>query len=234
MKLNRLETILSLVPRGGTVSDIGTDHGFVPFRLLEENKIEKAIATDISAPSLEKSRQALKGHIRGGRAEVRLGYGLEVLKPGETDTAILAGMGGVLIGEILEKTPEVTESIPRFILQPMQGADELRKYLWQNGFTIEREEIAVEGRRIYTVMSVIHGRQDPGDPEFSYTLLKNPSPRVDLFLENKRREYEKILTRAAKIRSKHRREEKIRQVNERLKLCKEWSEWRKQRISIDG
>ena len=48
MKLSRrLETIAAMVPSCGCVADVGTDHGFVPIRLLELLKAERAIAMDV-------------------------------------------------------------------------------------------------------------------------------------------------------------------------------------------
>jgi len=54
MKLSeRLLTIASLVPKNSIVADIGTDHGYIPAYLIENNISKKVIGTDISKGSLE-------------------------------------------------------------------------------------------------------------------------------------------------------------------------------------
>ena len=73
------------------------------------------------------------------KVTLRLGDGVQVLKPGEVDTVCLAGMGGVLMSEILEARPEVVEGLKYLILQPMNGAEELRRWLYRHGWHIVDE-----------------------------------------------------------------------------------------------
>src|SRR5699024_2997163 len=126
---NRLKTIGKLVPQNSIVADIGTDHGYIPAYLIKNKISKKVIGTDISKESLDKIIQYVKNLNYENYIDSRLGNGLEVIKPYEVDTVIIAGMGGVLISDILDKDKEVTDSISNFILQPMIGAEELRKYL---------------------------------------------------------------------------------------------------------
>ncbi|MDO5713556.1 MAG: class I SAM-dependent methyltransferase [Tissierellia bacterium] len=234
MRKNRLECIFSLVPKGGIIADIGTDHGFVPFQLLYENICEKVIATDISKPSLEKSRDLLKEYIYRQRAELRLGDGLKVLEPHEVDTLIIAGMGGVLISQLLEESPSITKSIKTFILQPMQGSEELRKYLWSHGFQIIHEEIAIEKNHYYEIMVVRHGFQEPSHPLFSKTLMENLSSEVDSYIIFKIKEYENILKHVHEMKDGRKKEDKIRELKENIDNCQRWLLWRKQEKFING
>ena len=52
------------------------------------------------------------------RIETRLSDGLAMLKPGEVDTVIIAGMGGLLTIRILEAGLKVLQSVSECILQP--------------------------------------------------------------------------------------------------------------------
>ena len=57
MKLsNRLQAIADFVPKNTIVGDIGTDHGYIPVYLIENQISKKVIATDISQNSLNKIR----------------------------------------------------------------------------------------------------------------------------------------------------------------------------------
>ena len=94
----RLDKILSLSDPVHTMADIGTDHGFVPYLFLKENLAQKAIAIDISEPSLNKAKELLKNLQKD--YDCRLGDGLKALKKEECQAIIIAGMGGALISWI--------------------------------------------------------------------------------------------------------------------------------------
>ncbi|MDO4531742.1 MAG: class I SAM-dependent methyltransferase, partial [Bacillota bacterium] len=100
----RLELVAGLVTHD-VIADIGTDHGYVPIYLYKQGKIKKAYACDVRKGPLEKCRQNIAQYGAGNVIETRLGSGLTPLLPGEAETAIMAGMGGMLIVHILEDSP---------------------------------------------------------------------------------------------------------------------------------
>ncbi len=162
--LSRLDAILSCVPSSHTVADIGTDHGYVPVNLIKKNIAEYVIATDISSSSLAKAETLIEMKGMGDRISTRVGYGLSILKPDEVDTAIIAGLGGVLISEILEKDRLIAGTIDTFILQPMKWRRLLREYLLNNGYTIVDEVLVKESiSRYYVIMVVKHGKEKVKD-----------------------------------------------------------------------
>lgn len=57
----RLTAVFHMTPAVHCVGDIGCDHGYISHALLETNRAEKVIATDISAPSLNKAATLLTG-----------------------------------------------------------------------------------------------------------------------------------------------------------------------------
>lgn len=158
MKLSkRLQKIADLVPDGSIVADIGTDHGYIPAYLIESGKCKKVIGTDISKGSLEKIIQYVKQLNLEEQIDTRLGNGLDIIKPNEVDTVIIAGMGGILMQDILDKNLEITNSITHFILQPMIAAKELREYLIHNNFNILDEELVKEENIFYEIIYAVKG-----------------------------------------------------------------------------
>ena len=141
----RLETIARRLYDCKTMADIGTDHGFLPVFMVEEGLCERAVAADISVPSLQKAANLCSGR-SVDTVDLRAGYGLEVLKKGEVDGVVIAGMGGTLISEILGKNIDHTLSFGKFVLQPRTATGELRRWLMENGFSIVCEDIVNEGR----------------------------------------------------------------------------------------
>lgn len=198
MKLSeRLITIANLVPSNSIVADIGTDHGYIPVYLIENKISKKVIGTDISKGSLDKIIEYVKETGYGDKIDTRLGNGLEVVKPYEVDTAIIAGMGGLLIRDILEKDKKVSNSVVNFILQPMVAAKELREYLIENNFEIIKEELVKEENKYYEIIYAKKGKSFIEKEiyyEISPLLIDNKHPLLKEFIENKINMFEKIKT----------------------------------------
>ena len=170
MKLtNRLLKIASLVNENKRLADIGTDHGYIPVYLLNEGKINFAILADINKGPLENARSEVKRNKLEDKVDLRLGSGIEVLKKGEVDEVIIAGMGGILIGELLEANKEVAHSVEKLILQPMQAQEELRRYLLNNGYEILNECLEKEDFRLYEIIEARYtGKNTTIDDEINY------------------------------------------------------------------
>ena len=99
----RLTLIASMVDKTDSVADVGTDHGYVPIYLVENNIVSKAIAMDINQGPLTRADENIKRKGLDNRITTRLSDGVRELKPGETDAIVVAGMGGQLIIKILEE-----------------------------------------------------------------------------------------------------------------------------------
>ena len=157
----RLEAIAGLVPEGcGCLADIGTDHGYVPVSLLLEGRIRRAVAADISALPLDHARRTAEQYGVAEKLDFRLGDGLSVLEPGEAEVAVIAGMGGDAITEILAAAPW-SRAGPLLLLQPMSKAEVLRVWLPENGFAVEAEALAAERGVIYPILTVRGGEMPP-------------------------------------------------------------------------
>lgn len=189
MKLSkRLLIIAGLVPKNSVVADVGTDHGYIPAYLIANKISKKVIGSDISKGSLDKIIDYVKEIGFEKEIEPRLGDGLKILKPYEVDTVIIAGMGGVLIKEILDNDKNITNSITNFILQPMIGAKELRMYLMENNFEIIKEELAKEENKYYEIIYAKKGKGYIAKDiyyEIGEELILEKHPEVKDFVENK-------------------------------------------------
>jgi tRNA (adenine22-N1)-methyltransferase len=193
----RLKAIAGMVPDGSAVADIGTDHGYIPVFLIESGKAKWAVASDINSGPLEKAREVIRQHRLEGRIDTRLGDGLDVLKRGEADTIVLAGMGGMLIRDVLQAGEMVLEGITRLVLQPMNAQDVVRKWLTDNGYAIVDETLAREKDRIYQIIAAEPGCQHIDDPiylEIGRILIEKKHPLLPHLVDRKITEYSKIIT----------------------------------------
>lgn len=184
---NRLQAIANLVKRNSIVADIGTDHGLLPNYLVDNEISKKIICTDISKASLQKSIDLTLDRKNNEKIEARVGNGLEPITKGEVTTYIIAGMGGILIAEIISKgIDKIGDS--ELILQPMQAPEKLRKYLVENNFTIIDEVLSKEDKRIYEIIVAKLGKpvkMKDIDFEIPRLLIEKKDPLLREFLNNK-------------------------------------------------
>ena len=193
---NRLLKIASLVSENKRLADIGTDHGYIPVYLLNEGKINFAILADINKGPLENARSEVKRN----KLEDKVDSGIEVLKKGEVDEVIIAGMGGILIGELLEANKEVAYSVDKLILQPMQAQEELRQYLLNNGYEILDECLEKEDFRLYEIIVAKYtGKNTHLEDNIYYEvgkkLIENKDELLVEFVENKIKKYNNIISK---------------------------------------
>ena len=219
MKLSkRLQTIADFVKKGAVVADIGTDHAHIPIYLIKNNIISKAYACDINKGPLEKAKENIN-YYGVKNIELRLSNGLEKLKTDEADTFIIAGMGGELITDILEKGRRFFESKRKFILSPHTKIDEVRKYLLSNGFEITKEDMCIDEGKFYTVMEVKYteNKEMYSEAELLYGkyLIENKHPVLIRFLKKEEAKYISILSNIGL------NEERKTELRHRLDIIKE-------------
>ena len=138
-----------------------------PLHLLEEGRISYAVACDIHKGPLVKAKEHIIRENRGDCVEIRLGAGIEPLTTGEVDGVTIAGMGGLMIIDILKDSPEKAHALHWLVLQPQNHVADLKYFLMNNGFVIQEERMAIEGQRLYELMKVV-----PGEPECEVTLFE--------------------------------------------------------------
>ena len=152
----RLHMLARLVPEGCRLTDVGTDHGYLPVALLQQGRIAAAIASDIGAEPLEHARRTAMQYGVDGM-DFRLCAGLSGVAPEETDVIVIAGMGGETIISILQDAPWTADGQHRLLLQPMTKAAALRHWLADNGYTFTDEHLVEDKGRIYPILCVKGG-----------------------------------------------------------------------------
>ncbi|EQK92637.1 hypothetical protein QEG_1320 [Clostridioides difficile CD127] len=201
MKLtDRLLKIASLVSDGKKIADIGTDHGYIPEYLLKEGKVPFAVLADVNKGPLDNAHKEVIQNNLLDKVDLRLGSGIEILEIGEVEEVIIAGMGGILISELLEAKKEVAHNVEKLILQPMQAQEELRYYLLNNGYEILEEVLVREDFRIYEIIVAKYtGKNTIIEDEIYYEvgikLLENKDSLFNDFIEKKIKTYSSIVNK---------------------------------------
>ena len=170
IKINdRLLTAVPFVREGKRLTDVGTDHAYLPIYLLQNGKISAAIAADINRGPLEKAEENIAKYGLLDKVKTVLCDGLAKIDMNETDDIAIFGMGGELIVKIIDEASWVKNPDKRLILQPMTHPEKLREYLAENGFKIVGEKISFDRDKIYqTICAEFDGEQRKFD---DFTLL---------------------------------------------------------------
>ena len=148
----RLQAIAAYVKQGSAVADIGTDHGYIPVYLAQNNIARRIIAADIRKGPLARAQLSSVEYGVDDRIEFRLTDGLDGLQEAGLDTIIIAGMGGETIAGILERAPWVLTENVRIILQPQSKLGTLSNWLDNNRYAIFDETLVEEDGRFYAVL----------------------------------------------------------------------------------
>jgi len=223
----RLAAMAQRVMAGYKMADIGTDHGYLPIFLVKEGIVPAAIASDVSLGPYQTAYQQVKAYHLEHLIEVRYGDGLTVLEPHEVFTVVMAGMGGDSIIRILEGAPEVTRTIQRLVLQPMEDAPNLREWMVRHGWHIIDEDLVKEADHYYIILVAEPGLGQllkPLEAEFGPRLLAIKHPHLTGFIA---RQEEHIRKTQDQLNKSSRPEVRLKHQDLTLKLkelerVKEW------------
>lgn len=148
----RLHTVASFIPKGSILADIGSDHAYLPCYAVHKGLVQQAIAGEVADGPWTSAHNQVKEEGLEGSISVRKGDGLDVLNPGEATCITIAGMGGTLISNILERGKDKLEGTTRLVLQPNIQAINIRKWLMANDWQLIDEVILEEDGKIYEVL----------------------------------------------------------------------------------
>lgn len=147
----RLTTIAQLVSKDDSVIDIGCDHGYLSIYLYKNKLCKNIFGTDISPNALEyainnskKENVNINFYVKDGINDIEEYY----------DTIIISGMGTHTIINILDN-----KELPnKLILSSNNDYYLLRRYMYNRGYSINKEVIVKENNKYYSVMSFINNK----------------------------------------------------------------------------
>lgn len=161
----RLALVSKMVRPGVRLADIGTDHAYLPVSLINEGKINSAIAADVRVGPLENAKMTILQNSLSSSIETRLSDGLDEIGENDADDIVFAGMGGELIVKLMEKCPWVKNAEKHFVFQPMTHSEILRDYLTKNGFVISNEKAVEDSGKVYVVFDAYYRDSDKKYPD---------------------------------------------------------------------
>jgi len=204
---NRLMMSARMVTKGYSVADVGCDHAHTCIYLIKEKISPWAVAMDVRKGPLSHAEENIRQYGYEDRIVTRLSNGLEALETGETDSVIIAGMGGTLTIQILESGMEKAKKSKELILQPQSDIGSVRSFLRNNGFKIIAEDMCRELGKYYTSIKAIPDNSEKDNEnlmasedqavfdEFGEFLIKQNNPVLTEYLEIMKTKTERVLQR---------------------------------------
>ena len=158
---DRLLACAGFIKKGSRVADVGCDHGYLSLYLLEKGIASSVIASDINEGPLQSAMRNARKFGFEKKITFCLSNGVRNI-PRDFDTLVCAGMGADTMMSIIADAYEWLAD-PRYtlILQCQSKRPELRQWLYDKGFRINRETLAKDGKFVYSIMEVVF---DPGHP----------------------------------------------------------------------
>lgn len=156
----RLSAVASFVPKGARMADIGSDHAYLPAHLLLQSKINFAVVGEVAKGPLENARHELAKQRLTDVTVLRLADGLAaVTAADQIDTVTIAGMGGLLIRDILAAAKARGQVFETLILQPNTDEAVVRQWLIANAYQLTHERIVQEDKHFYEIIVAKPGKQ---------------------------------------------------------------------------
>ena len=158
----RLESVFELVRESraslgrGRVIDIGSDHGFLSVRCLEEGVSDHAVCTDIHEGPAQKSKSSLITAGFKDKCTVMVTDGMNGIALQPNDIVVTAGMGGLniidIFTRIIDSSDEEVLKKCGYVIQSQKSTHLVRRFFAERGFEFADETVCKDRGFFYNVM----------------------------------------------------------------------------------
>ena len=139
----RLSSVAKYINGYDTLADIACDHGYLGIYAAKNYSLKEVLLTDINEMPLASAKENIKKFNLDDIITTKLGNGLKPLTK-DYDVITICGIGGILMTEILANDLERIKNSKRLILCPNTDSYNVRKFLNDNNFKIEFEEVVYD------------------------------------------------------------------------------------------
>lgn len=147
----RLQAMMSLIPEGHRLIDVGCDHARLPIAYVLSKPVVRAVAIDNKAQPLAIAKQNVQRAGVSERVQVMLHDGVPPGLLQANDTVVIAGLGGEETKQIIARFDRRPD---RLLLAPHSRVATLRRFLSEQRLKIVTEHVLVEAKRPYIVLCV--------------------------------------------------------------------------------
>lgn len=172
MKISdRLFTVASFIKENANVADVGADHGLLEIHLISNKVVKSVFAIENKNGPFE----ILKNNLKDYDVTLSLSDGISEI-PDYIDTVVIAGMGGILISNILKAHKEKLNEVNQIVIDAHRDVELARREATKLGYYIEKEKIVYENGIYYFVISFLKGHKDYDESvyEWGYKIKDDP------------------------------------------------------------
>lgn len=222
----RMKAVCSMVSPGGRVIDVGTDHAYIPIYLVEKGIKEYALACDVNKGPLSIAKDHIANEGLSDRIVLCLSDGLTDVDISPGDSVVIAGMGGLLIWDIISSGRDKARMSGEMILQPQSEYGQLRAFLSEAGFVIEDEDALEEEGKYYFLIKTVYKSDDVPvlrnvEKEFGPVLLKRRDETLRTYLIKQLDVNREIISKLNKQEEKASIIKRAEEVRQRISLIEE-------------
>lgn len=180
MKISeRLSTIASFINKDAFVMDVGADHGLLEKYLIDNEIVKHIIAVENKKGPLD----ILKNNLSGYDVTISYSDGIKDITP-EVDTLVLAGMGGMLIVNILNSDSSKLKNVKHIIIDAHKDIEFVRREISKLGYYIKTEKIVYENNNYYFVINFESGNKKLTDIEYEFGVNISMDPLFEKYRES--------------------------------------------------
>lgn len=153
--MNRIDLIASLCKSSEVICDIGCDHAQVLIKAIKNYGVKQGYACDIASGPLKQASINICNYNLQDKIKMILSDGFDSVNE-KFDTAILAGMGGILITNILSKGLDKIKGV-KLIIEANSDVPLVREFLAKNNYKITQEYAIYDSNKYYEIIVAEEG-----------------------------------------------------------------------------
>ena len=209
--MDRIKKIASLTKGSKVVCDIGCDHAYALVYAIKEYGVEKGIAADISLGPLLNAKKTIEEYHLDKQIQTILSDGFDAIQE-DFDTAIISGMGGILMCDILNRAlPKLKGK--RLILEANSDTYRIRTLLSSSGFYIVEEAALYDHEKYYEILVFEQGISNYDSLDILYgPHLRRVKPQA--FVKYYQKKLDLLSSILLQIKDEKEKEEKLRLFKE--------------------
>lgn len=210
--MERIKEIASLCQGSKVVCDIGCDHAYALVYAIQEYGVEKGIAADIAEGPLINAKKTIEEYHLDKQIKTILSDGFDAIESNQFDTAILAGMGGILICDILKRALSKLKN-KKIIIEANSDTYRIRNLLSSNGFTLVAEDALYDHSKYYEILVFEEGNTTYTQQDILYgPYLRRTKPEA--FIKYYQKKLKFLSSILPQIQDEKEKEEKHRVIKE--------------------
>lgn len=229
MKLsNRIIKIIKMCNYSDIIIDVGCDHGYIAIALIMFNKCKNCYAVDVNELPLQNAICNINKYKLNDKIKCIKSDGFDFLNfDNQKIGAIIAGMGGSTIVNIIKNSIDKVRNMDYVLIQPNAYPKDIRKFLIQKNFYIEKEEIVFSNGAYYEYILIFPKSQEILNEDYEKKMMDFEYDIPMCIIDNKDGEYnnyinfrifkyKKILKNLLKKANKD--NEKLKLLNKRISI----------------